>query len=191
MRNRYSSRCGAAVSDPSGTQIEGEVLYERQKALRAQKPFPPAPQIIASQLQVPDNIGSVLRLADAAGSSHVIFISNTEIDEKRIHKTARSCESFVAWEVYSLERFLHEQAAFQPLLALEITSQSNTIFSAALPTSCSFVIGNERHGIPVPVLSLCRQALHIPMYGTNGSMNVTHALGIALFEWRRQQLHYE
>jgi tRNA G18 (ribose-2'-O)-methylase SpoU len=29
------------------------------------------------------------------------------------------------------------------------------------------------------------------MYGTNGSMNVTHALGVALFEWRRQQGHYD
>jgi len=179
------------MSNASGAQLAGQVLYERQKALRAQTPFPPAPQIIATHLQVPDNIGSVLRLADAAGSGHVIFISNTEIDEKRIHKTARSCESLVAWEVYSIEQFLHEQDTFQPLLALEITSQSQNIFSTVLPTRCSFVIGNERHGIPTAILSSCRQALHIPMYGTNGSMNVTHALGIALFEWRRQQSHYE
>jgi tRNA G18 (ribose-2'-O)-methylase SpoU len=179
------------MSNTSGTQLEGSVLYERQKVLRAQERFPPAPQIIATQLQVPDNIGSVLRLADAAGSSRVIFINTTEIDDKRVHKTARSCELLVAWEVYTMEQFLHEQEAFQPLIALEITSQSRTIFATKLPTRCSFVIGNERHGIPTPILSLCRQALHIPMYGTNGSMNVTHALGIALFEWRRQQSHYE
>jgi tRNA G18 (ribose-2'-O)-methylase SpoU len=97
----------------------------------------------------------------------------------------------VSWDVYRVEQFLQAQDSFQPLIALEITSTSRAIFSAELPADCAFVIGNERHGIPKAILSVCQQAIHIPMYGTNGSMNVTHALGVALYEWRRQQSHYE
>ncbi|WP_373693577.1 hypothetical protein [Limnofasciculus baicalensis] len=36
------------------------------------------------------------------------------------------------------------------------------------------------------MLEHCQQAVQIPMYGVNGSMNVTHALAIVLFEWRIQ-----
>jgi tRNA G18 (ribose-2'-O)-methylase SpoU len=97
----------------------------------------------------------------------------------------------VAWDVYSAERFLDERETFQPLIALELTSTSRAIFTTELPADCTFVIGSERHGIPAALLSACDSAIHIPMYGTNGSMNVTHALGVALFEWRRQHGHYE
>ncbi|WP_129628737.1 TrmH family RNA methyltransferase [Candidatus Oscillochloris fontis] len=171
-------------------QLEGQELYERQKQLRSQMLYPPAPRIIAANLQIPDNLGSVLRLADAAGSSSVIFIGAIEIDHKRIHKIARNCDSLIPWEVYDSDRFFEEIHLFRPLVALEITSCSSDIFSTNMPDNCTFVIGNERHGIPEKILSECDFSVHIPMYGTNGSMNVTHALAIALFEWRRQKLHY-
>ncbi len=174
----------------SGIQLEGQELYERQKKLRSQMLYPPAPRIIAVNLQVPDNLGSVLRLADAAGSSKVVFIGDIDIDYKRLNKTARSCDSLVPWDIYTSERFFEEIHLFRPLVALEITSCSNNIFSTNIPDNCTFVVGNERHGIPETILSECDLSVHIPMYGTNGSMNVTHALAIALFEWRRQKSHY-
>ncbi|MEI7769307.1 MAG: TrmH family RNA methyltransferase [Chloroflexales bacterium] len=174
----------------SGVQLEGQILYERQRALRAERRFPPAPQIVAAQLRAPDNIGGVLRLADAAGSDRVVFIGDAGPDHKRTHRAARSCDALVPWEVCSLAQFLQARGAFRPLIALEITSASGNIFSTQLPADCTFVIGSERHGIPEALLAVCDQAIHIPMYGTNGSMNVTHALGVALFEWRRQQAHF-
>ena len=173
----------------SGIQLDGQVLYERQKDLRARHDVLPAPQIVAAPLQVPENIGSVLRLADAAGSTGVIFLGNTPIDDTRLQKTARKCDSLVAWQVTSLDHFLTRCDSMRPLIALEITSRSQNLFSTTLPGTCTFVIGNERHGIPVTLLAACDYAIHIPMYGVNGSMNVTHALGIALFEWRRQHIN--
>ena len=174
----------------AGQQLEGQLLYERQKALRATQPYPAAPMIIATNLQVPDNIGSVLRLADAAGSRRVIFIAATELDLQRVHKRARNCEQFIQWDVYTPEQFLSEVESLRPLVAVEITTESGNIFKAALPNPCAFMIGSERHGIPSAILAKCDYAVHIPVYGVNGSMNVTHALGIALFEWRRQQAHF-
>ena len=74
-----------------GEQLDSQVLYERQKALRAGKKYFPAPTIIAAGLQVPENMGSVLRLADAAGSQRVIFINDHDTfhtNQKRIHRIA-------------------------------------------------------------------------------------------------------
>ena len=173
-----------------GQQLEGQILYERQKVLRALQPYPAAPTIIATNLEMPDNIGSVLRLADAAGSRRVIFIGTTELDLQRVHKRARNCVRFVQYDIYTPEQFLSEVTSLRPLVAVEITTASSNIFADTLPNPCAFVIGSERHGIPAAILAKCDQAVHIPVYGVNGSINVTHALGIALFEWRRQQAHF-
>lgn len=170
-----------------GEQLEGQVLYQRQKEQRDTGTHLAGPAIVAVGLQVPENIGSVLRLADAAGSQRVTFLNHAASDLARIRRAARNCDAFVKWEFCSEEKFVAEIAAtIQPLIALELTTHSTSIFKTSLPERCAFAIGSERYGIPASVLSECRQAIHIPMYGVNGSMNVTHALAVALFEWRRQ-----
>lgn len=171
-----------------GEQLDSQALYERQKTLRARQTYLPGPTIVAAGLQVPENIGSVLRLADAAGSQRVIFTNNADTahQQRRIHRTARNCEVLVAWEFWTQAKFIELNDSFQPLIALELTTDSTSIFENAFPDKCAFIIGSERYGIPPLLLAKCQQAVHIPMYGVNGSMNVTHALAVALFEWRRQ-----
>lgn len=173
----------------AGVQIDSQTLYERQKALRMARGSHPGPTVVAIGLQAPDNIGSVLRIADAAACERVIFVGASDIDLNKVHKTARNCESLVNWATTTHERFMREAARYVPLIAIEITTKSTDLFASELPDPCTLVIGGERHGVPVDILHLCDAAVHIPMYGVNGSMNVTHALAIALFEWRRQRQH--
>lgn len=150
----------------------------------------PGPLIIAAGLQILENIGSVLRIADAAGSPRVLFVNaDTPQERKRIQRTARNCDALIEWEFWTPAQFLEQCAKLPPLIALELTDASTNIFETALPDPCALIIGSERRGIPAPLLAQCQRAIHIPMYGVNGSMNVTHALAIALFEWRRQHAH--
>jgi len=176
------------ISTKTGDQLDGQLLYERQKTIRSHQTYPPGPRIAAAGLQVPENMGSVLRLADAAGSQYVTFVGSAVSAPAltRLRRTARSTELLVQWEFCSTEDLIARSEEFQPLLALELTTESLGLFDAALPEQCAFLIGSERYGIPPTLLAKCQQAVHIPMYGVNGSMNVTHALAIALFEWRRQ-----
>ena len=169
-----------------GTQVDGKTLYEHQKVARNAPARVLGPAIVALNLQVPENVGSVLRLADAAACRQVVFVGTNELNLQKIHKTARNCESLVSWSALSMNEFMRTLDSLRPLIALEITTGSRDLFSAQLPDACTIVIGSERHGIPDNILQLCDLAVHIPMFGVNGSMNVTHALAIALFEWRRQ-----
>jgi len=89
-------------------------------------------------------------------------------------------------EETSLADFIIRVRDYQPLYALEITSESKDIFQTELSGMFSIVVGNERQGISQELLDICSAAIHVPMYGGNGSMNVAHALAIALYEWRRQ-----
>jgi tRNA G18 (ribose-2'-O)-methylase SpoU len=172
----------------AGEQLDNQSLHERQKKFRAENNFLPAPIIIAAGLQVPENLGSVLRLADAAGSQQVIFVSDDDIARslKQIQRTARNADALIHWEVWAQEKFLQCADSLEPLIAVEVTTASSSIFENELPEKGALIIGNEQHGIPASILAKCQRAIHIPMFGVNGSMNVTHALAIALFEWRRQ-----
>lgn len=170
----------------AGKQIDGQTLYERQKQLRAANHAGDAPVIIAVDLQASANIGSVLRLADAAGCAQVIFVGTKEIDHPLMHKIARNAEALVKWQTISHDAFIAHLENYKPMIAIEITTASQSIFEKPLPKACSIVIGSERHGVPADILDSCDFAIHIPMFGINGSMNVTHALAVALWEWRRQ-----
>ena len=173
-----------------GHQLDGQQLYEMQKQIRMRPDYLAAPTIVATSLKMSVNQGSVLRIADSAGCKQVIFLSNNADQDRqlsKLHRTARNSESLLDWRVSSYEEFLADDVPrLAPLIAIELTSNSVSLFDTQLPEDCAFVIGNERHGIPTSVLQQCRQAIHVPMYGINGSMNVTHALAVVIFEWRRQ-----
>lgn len=172
-----------------GKQLDSQVLYERQKQLRESGMILPGPTIVAAGLTTPENMGMVLRLADAAGVARVFFVNSETPNLARIRKTARNTDTFIDWQVIDSESFLRLVLTRElpSLVAVELTTRSTNLFDTPLPDECTLVIGSEQHGIPAPLLNVCQQAVHIPMFGVNGSINVTHALAIALFEWRRQQ----
>ncbi len=168
----------------AGEQLDGKTLYERQKTARDLA----GPTVIAANLEKPENIGSLLRVADAAGCAEVILAQDRRLRHReRIFATAVETQNHVPWCVSLVDEFLAGAAAIGPnLIAIELTTTSRNVFEVALPRACAFVIGNERYGIPDKILAACNSAVHVPMFGVKGSMNVTHALAVVLWEWRRQ-----
>ncbi len=166
----------------SQQQIKGKQLFDRQSD---QTEFN-GPTIICDGIQTPENFGSVLRIADAAGCRNIILLNSTlDLKHKKLGKLARSCDRHLNITSMELETFL-QSMKFHSLIALEITSDSSNIFETDIKDCDGIIIGHETEGISDRLLSVCR-AVHIPMYGINGSMNLSHALAISLYEWRRQQ----
>lgn len=170
----------------AGKQLDSKTLFERQKAFREAGDLLPGPVVVALGLTVPENHGMVLRLADAASASRVIFVNEQAPIRARLRKTARNADNLVPWQVVSIASFMQEIETLAPLIAVELTTQSTNLFTTQLPKTCTLVVGSEQYGIADEVLEKCQSAVHIPLYGVNSSMNVTHALAIALFEWRRK-----
>ena len=171
----------------AGKQTDSQLLFEQQYRSHSEIA---APAVIADGIHTPENMGAVLRLAEAAGSPSVLFVEPEKFDAcspQKIRKAARGAEKTVLWTSRGRDEFFAEAQQSATRIAVELTDTSTSVFGTSLPAHCVFVIGNERKGISPAMLASCQQSVHIPMYGTNGSMNVTHALAIALFEWRRQQ----
>ncbi|VAW68922.1 hypothetical protein MNBD_GAMMA09-1904 [hydrothermal vent metagenome] len=175
----------------AGNQTGGQALFTQQQLKMKNNRLKPAPVIICDGVQTPDNFGSILRVADAAGSNKVILLDcDIDLKSKKLSKIARSTERHLSIGQCSLQQLRQQQESatdrYTSLLALEITDQSTCLFETQLINCDAVMLGHESTGISKQALALCNQSIQIPMFGVNGSMNISHALGIFLYEWRRQ-----
>ncbi|MDH5423417.1 MAG: TrmH family RNA methyltransferase [Gammaproteobacteria bacterium] len=173
------------TDNTAGSALHSPSLYQHQQSTSR----PDAPLIIAVNLRTPANIGAIYRLADATAVTKIIFVQDNEADYKNhniVKRTSRNTCFNIETEYWSHQQFQDGANKLPALIAIELTTNATNVFTTALKTSCSFVIGSERFGIPDSILNKCVSAVKIPMFGDNGSMNVSHALAICLYEWHRQ-----
>ena len=148
------------------------------------------PIIIADNLRTPENMGSVLRLAGNIGAQKTIFISDTahQFKNYKIKKTASGAADKTNWKIISMDQLENEIPADYEIILLETTRQSSNIYEFNFPEKTAIVIGNEVNGICHELIELANHQLYIPIPGPISSLNATHALSIALFEWYRQMV---
>ena len=145
------------------------------------------PIIVLDNLLTPDNIGSTLRLAGNIGCKKVILTqqlnNHLQLSQNKIQKIARNSLQYLELLFLTYEEIVRQ---FDNLVAIETSSHAKNIYKSKLPLSSTFVVGNEKYGISTELLKHCKQQVYIPMPGNVKSLNVSHALSIALFEWYRQ-----
>jgi tRNA G18 (ribose-2'-O)-methylase SpoU len=134
-------------------------------------------------------MGSVLRLAGNIGAEKTIFISDVAQDFRlrRIKKTASTATENTSWEILDKDQLQAFIPADYQIVAIETSEHAQNIFDFQFPEKTAFVVGNERYGIRPEILKQAAHHVYIPIPGPVSSLNVTHALSIALFEWLRQQ----
>ncbi len=171
----------------AGKQITGQKLFTQQQENTRTHTYNSGPIIICDGLQTPDNFGSILRTADAAGSKKIILLdSHLDLKNRKLSKIARSTEQHLHIIQCGLDYIRKHRKEFKVLFALEITDQSENIYETQISHCDAIMLGHEATGIREETLALCDKAIHLPMFGTNGSMNISHALAVCLYEWRRQ-----
>jgi tRNA G18 (ribose-2'-O)-methylase SpoU len=140
------------------------------------------------ELKNPGNVGHIIRLAHNIGASCVLFINeNTFFRESKIKKTAGFSFDQMNWKfITKNDFFLLIENGIVPVL-LETCAGATNLFSTELPDRMLLIAGNESFGIPVELLEKCPQKVFIPMPGSCKSMNVSHAISVASFEWYRQK----
>mgnify|MGYP001595463887 CR=1 FL=1 len=148
--------------------------------------------LILDNIRSAHNVGAIFRTADGAGISKVFLLGTTPcpIDRfgrmrKEIAKTALGAEKTMIWERRSnflaLVREL-KKAGFK-IIAVEQDKKAIDYKKIKLPpkTKTAFVFGGEVSGILPAHLKLCDLIAEIPMRGEKESLNVSVAVGIALF----------
>ena len=145
--------------------------------------------LLIERVQNPDNLGMLLRTADAAGCEAVI------VTGEGCDPTHRNCVRAARGAVGRLpilgladaQRWLNDirDAGIETLATSLGASQS--LYELALPTPIVVVVGNETHGLSDVLLEACTRQVRIPMAVGQDSLNVGVAAGIVLYEVVRQR----
>jgi len=143
--------------------------------------------LAAYELKTPDNAGSIIRLAGNLGIDKVYFIhENHVMRPRKMTRVAHSSLGHVDFKIVTEEEFWKEIDSEYKFIALETTKQSQNIYQYQFPKKCVLICGNERFGINNEMLNKCDESVFIPNPGKTRSMNVSHALTIAAYEWAKQ-----
>jgi len=143
--------------------------------------------ILANNIEIAGNVGSLFRVADALGVEKLYLTGTTQTPPKyKIRKAARSTENHIPYiyEESALDVIKQLKTNDYTIIALEITANSKNIreFKLNKNQKTCLIIGSENLGIADDLLALADHHIHIPMYGKNSSMNVITSCAIAVHE---------
>ena len=144
------------------------------------------PIIIADHFLTPENMGSLIRLANNIGAQHLYFLGKAPTNSiGKLRKAAASSKNSTIWSFTEddITTLIPRDVC---LVAIETTDDASNIYETELPENIAFVLGNEGKGISEEILQRCSKKVYIPVPGQNCSLNVTHAASVAFFEWHRQ-----
>lgn len=157
-----------------------EIPYKRKE---------PAFFLILDLIEDPQNLGTILRVADAAGVHAVIYQERRSVG---IVPSVWKASAGAAWHVELVEinniKYAIKQLKQEGIKVIGAeTSGVNVLWESDFKQPLAFVVGSEGKGIRQTVLSLCDEKVKIPMRGKINSLNVSAATSILLFEVLRQR----
>lgn len=149
----------------------------------------PALILVLDQIEDPHNVGAILRAADAAGCDGVVRQSRhaARLDGAAAKASAGAVAHVKIAEVVNIARALDElkQVGVWTVGLAGDAQKPYDELDLTLPTA--LVLGAEGTGLRRLVRERCDWLASIPMAGHVGSLNVSVAAGVVLFEARRQR----
>jgi TrmH family RNA methyltransferase len=134
--------------------------------------------------QDPGNVGSILRTLDAVGASGLLLLEDS-VDP--YHPTAiRASMGALFWHPAAMTSF-HEFAGW-------VAQHDYTVIGTSAHAATDYreihryqpplilLLGSEREGLSPEEMRVCRQVIRLPMQGRAGSLNLSVAAGIMLYD---------
>jgi TrmH family RNA methyltransferase len=146
--------------------------------------------LVAHLLQDPGNLGTMIRVAEAAGIGGVVTTPGTVdfYNPKALRATMGSIFRLPAVRVESLEGFITrcKNKGYQVVAAMVSAKTRYYELDYGKPTV--LLVGQEAAGLPAEAYGLTDYQVSIPMATMIDSLNVASAAGIILYEAVRQNL---
>ncbi len=144
---------------------------------------------ILDLIEDPQNFGSILRVAEAAGVHGVIYQKKRAVGQV---SSVWKASAGAIWHVNLIEinnikyaiNFLKDEGL--KVVGAEADGKLS-LWEADFSGPLAIVLGSEGKGIRQTVKKLCDEIVYIPMKGQINSLNVATATGILVFEVLRQR----
>jgi 23S rRNA (guanosine2251-2'-O)-methyltransferase len=145
--------------------------------------------VVLDEVEDPQNVGAILRTVDAAGGSGVVRQTRraAPLDGAAAKASAGAVNHVRVADVVNIARSLEalKQAGVWSVGLDAKAKMAYYDWDLTLPTA--LVVGAEGHGLRRLVRERCDQVVGIPMLGHVGSLNVSVATAIVLYEAVRQR----
>jgi len=149
----------------------------------------PALIVVLDEVEDPQNVGAILRTVDACGGTGVVRQTRraASLDGAAAKASAGAVNYVPIADVVNIARSLDDlKKAGVWTLGLDAKSKMAYYeWDLTLPTA--LVVGAEGHGLRRLVRERCDQVVSIPMLGHVGSLNVSVATAVVLYEAIRQR----
>jgi 23S rRNA (guanosine2251-2'-O)-methyltransferase len=143
--------------------------------------------VILDGVEDPQNLGSIIRTAEAAGVHGLVIPERRAVGLTPAvsRASAGAVEHLPVARVTNLTRTIQElKKAGLWFTGIEMDGKTE-LYEADLKGPIGLVLGGEGRGISRLVAESCDQIVRLPMWGRVNSLNVSVASGIACYEVRR------
>lgn len=137
----------------------------------------------------PHNLGAVLRVADGAGASGVVIPKNRAVGvtAAAVKASAGASEHVLVARETNLRRALDRMKMAGVWVYAAANEEGEEYTRLDLSGPVALVLGSEGRGVRRLVREGCDGAASVPMLGGVGSLNVSVAAAVLLYEARRQR----
>lgn len=151
---------------------------------------PPGPTtlVVCPNVQDPENLGSILRIAAALGGDGVI-VGSAAADPFSRRVLRVSMGAALRVPVRQSENVAADLRELSGALAVQLAAtvldpSAEPLAEATRSERFALVLGSEGHGLPAEIVALCQRKITIPMRPGTDSLNVAVAAGILLYHFR-------
>jgi RNA methyltransferase, TrmH family len=148
----------------------------------------PGAVAVLHEVRDPGNAGTILRSADAAGATGVVFAGSSvdAYNPKGVRASAGSIFHVpIVRDIGTQDALSSLRAKGFAVIGMDMHGDED-LFEAELPRSSAFVFGNEVHGLPSEILGAADRRVRVPHAGRAESLNLAAAATVCLFEWVRR-----
>ena len=147
--------------------------------------------VVASLIDRLPNLAGLCRTCEIFNAGKLVLNDLHVLEDAAFKSISVTAEKWVPIEQVrdkDLPGYLQEQRlAGYRLVGVEQTHNSQSLFDYVFPSKFVLLLGREREGIPVELLSLLDDSVEIPQFGMIRSLNVHVSGAILLYEMNRQR----
>ncbi|ASR40512.1 TrmH family RNA methyltransferase [Ligilactobacillus agilis] len=140
--------------------------------------------LLLDGIQDPGNIGTMVRTADAAGFSGVVFgTGSADLYQPKVLRAMQGSQFHIKLAQGELLPWIEAfQAKHYPVFGSELNEAARPYNQVGKHQDFALIMGNEGNGMQRQHLELTDLNLYIPIKGQAESLNVAVAAGILMFE---------
>ncbi|MBP5319413.1 MAG: 23S rRNA (guanosine(2251)-2'-O)-methyltransferase RlmB [Kiritimatiellae bacterium] len=192
-RNRLDALCEGGNHQGVALRVGGYPYFSFDDLLAEAERNPQAAFLLLDHIEDPQNVGSLLRSADAAGVTAVILPEDRAagVTAAAVRASAGAAEHLRVAKVVNLTRAMEALKERQVwLTGLDMDTRAKPYTEIDFTGRVGLVVGSEGRGLSRLVHETCDFIAYLPMLGKVGSLNAGVAGGIALYEIVRQRRQF-